>query len=130
MRSACTQEERLMMDRLALAMGVVGEAELTPSGIPKQVLEGDPRTAEKVLYEAPGIEVGIWEVTPGRFASKAVDICEVFHVVSGAGELRHHDGSVTNLTTGAFVVLPPGWSGTWSVTKTVRKSYVICDTAD
>lgn len=116
-----------MMEQLSLAMGVVDEVELTPSGPPKRVLDGRPAMSEKVLFEQPGLEVGIWEVTPGQFASSTNDICEVMHIAAGAGELRHDDGQVTRLASGVFVVLPPGWSGTWHVTQTVRKSYAIVD---
>ena len=34
-------------------------------------------------------------------------------------------GFKVEISAGDFVVLPPGWSGRWDVTETVRKTYTI-----
>ena len=97
---------------------------LGPSPSPARIVEGDPRCGERVLVDVPGLEIGVWEVTPGRFLSAKNDVGEVMHFVSGAGELAHPDGSTT-IAPGVTVSLHAGWSGEWHVTETVRKVYAI-----
>jgi uncharacterized cupin superfamily protein len=101
------------------------EVELGPSPAPARIIEGDPRCGEHVLVDLPGLEIGVWEVTEGRFASSKPEVGEVMHFVSGAGELTHPDGSTTRIAPGVTVSLRAGWSGEWHVTEPVRKVYVI-----
>lgn len=103
----------------------VADVELGPSPSPSRVISGDPRCGEYVLVDLPGLEIGVWEVTEGRFASSKPDVGEVMHFVAGAGELTHHDGSTTVIAPGVTVSLRAGWSGEWNVTEPVRKVYAI-----
>jgi uncharacterized cupin superfamily protein len=98
---------------------------LEPTGAPARVLAGDPQTAEHVLVARDGLEIGVWEVTPGEFASSKPDVGEVMQFLEGAGEIAHADGSVTAIAAGTVLSLEPGWSGTWRVTAPVRKVYTI-----
>lgn len=102
---------------------------LEPTGAPARVLAGDPQTAEHVLVAQPGLEVGVWEVTPGEFASAKPGVGEVMQFLSGEGTITHADGSVTRIAAGSVLVLQPGWTGTWRVAATVRKVYTIFDAA-
>jgi uncharacterized cupin superfamily protein len=115
-----------MTASVPLAMSLVPEGlELGQSPAPSHVIQGSPRCAEYVLVDLPGLEIGVWEVTPGRFLSSKAGIGEVMHFLSGAGELRHPDGSVTTIAPGVVVSLRAGWTGEWLVTETVRKVYAI-----
>ncbi|MRX44628.1 cupin domain-containing protein [Agromyces kandeliae] len=107
------------IDLLALA--------LEPTGAPARVLAGDPRTSEHVLAAHDGVEIGVWEVTPGEFASVKPESGEVMQFLTGEGSIEHDDGAVTGIAPGAVLVLQPGWSGKWRVTATVRKVYTIFD---
>lgn len=98
---------------------------LGPSPSPARIVSGDPRCGELALVELPGLEIGVWEVTPGRFLSSKPDVGEVMHFVSGAGEIIHGDGSRTSIAPGVTLSLRAGWSGEWNVTSTVRKVYAI-----
>jgi uncharacterized cupin superfamily protein len=100
---------------------------LEPTGAPARVLAGDPRTAEHVLVVQAGLEIGVWEVTPGEFASAKPEAGEVMQFLSGEGTITHADGSVTRIAPGTVLVLEPGWTGTWRVSATVRKVYTIFD---
>ena len=100
---------------------------LEPTGAPARVLAGDPQTAEHVLAARDGLEIGVWEVTPGEFASAKPMSGEVMQFLSGEGTITHADGSVSRIAPGTVVVLQPGWTGTWRVTVTVRKVYTIFD---
>ncbi|KQM81312.1 cupin domain-containing protein [Agromyces sp. Leaf222] len=102
---------------------------LEPTGAPARVLAGDPQTAEHVLVAREGLEIGVWEVTPGEFASAKHGIGEVMQFLSGEGTITHADGSATRIAPGTVVALEPGWTGTWRVTATVRKVYTIFDAA-
>lgn len=100
---------------------------LEPTGAPARVLAGEPRTGERVLVARDGLEIGVWEVTPGEFASAKPDVGEIMQFLAGEGTITHADGTVTRITPGTIVTLEPGWTGTWRVTTTVRKVYTIFD---
>lgn len=96
-----------------------------PSPSPAVVEEGNPSCQELVLHAAGDLEVGLWQVTPGRFRSKKVGIGETMTFLAGAGTLHHDAGGVSVIAPGVVVHLEPGWSGVWDVTETVTKSYTI-----
>ena len=112
------------IQRLAEAVGALTAA-LGPSPAPARVVSGDPRCAELVLVDQPGLEVGLWEVTAGEFLSTKAEVGEVMHFLSGAGRIVHPDGSETEIAPGVTLSLKAGWSGRWEVTETARKVYVI-----
>ncbi len=48
------------------------------------------------------------------------------YILSGRARLTDDaTGTVTEITGGDLVILPPGWSGRWGVVETVHKVYVI-----
>lgn len=102
-----------------------GAVDWAASATPSQVLSGAPRCREAVLRQDGDNEIGLWEVTPGRFASKKETIGEVMTFLSGAGHIEHADGSVTEIGPGVVLHVLPGWQGIWDVSDTVVKSYVI-----
>lgn len=112
------------LEQLAVTLDAVS-VQLGDSPAPARVVAGEPRCGELALVELPGLEIGIWEVTPGRFLSSKPDVGEVMHFIAGAGEITHADGSVTRIAPGVTLSLRPGWTGEWEVTATVRKVYAI-----
>lgn len=88
-------------------------------------ISGDPVESLLVLHRDGLVETGIWEITPGVFPGRKSGIQETFHVLAGAGTITGADGEAVELRPGVVVHQQDGWHGTWDVTKTVRKMYVI-----
>jgi hypothetical protein len=114
--------------RPAVASVDILSAELPAARTKTNSLEGSPLESELVLFADEHTEFGIWEVTPGRFASQKTGVCELMHFVQGSGTITGLDGTVTDIAPGVVVFLPDGWEGTWHVTNTVRKSYAVYST--
>jgi uncharacterized cupin superfamily protein len=99
--------------------------ELPASAAPARIVSGDPTCGELVIVDRDGLEIGLWEVTPGVFDSVKTEIGEVVQFLSGAGRIEHGDGSVSPIAPGVIVEFLPGWTGTWHVEQTTRKLYTI-----
>ena len=90
---------------------------------PDQVAGGQPRTGVGRLGEFNGLEVGVWEMTPG--VMRDVEADEVFLVLSGAATVEFADGSpALQLGQGDVVRLAEGAETIWTVTETLRKVYL------
>lgn len=98
---------------------------LPPSAAPSRIISGNPTCGEQIIVDRDGLEIGVWEVTPGVFDSVKDGIGEVVQFMSGAGRIQHSDGTVSPIAPGVIVEFKPGWSGTWYVAKTTRKLYTI-----
>jgi len=89
---------------------------------------GEPVESSKVLHADAHSQAGIWECTPGAFASRRDGYREIFTVIAGSGVLRDEDGTETPLSPGVVVATPEGWVGEWDISETIRKVYVIAYT--
>jgi uncharacterized cupin superfamily protein len=89
---------------------------------PATVLNGAPETGSRALAAVSGVEVGVWEMTPGTATDVEVD--EVFVVLSGSATLSFQDGEQVDLVPGSVVRLRAGENTTWAVRETLRKIYV------
>jgi uncharacterized protein len=89
----------------------------------EQAVSGDPHTGIAELDAFAGLQVGVWEMTPG--VMRDVEAEELFVVLSGAATVEFDDGS-TALTLGAgdVVRLTEGVKTVWTVTETLRKVYL------
>jgi hypothetical protein len=98
--------------------------DLAPEPVPSdQALSGAPRTAVHRLTEFGGLEVGVWEMTPG--VMRDVEADEVFVVLSGSATVEFADGAETlHLRAGDVVRLAAGTRTVWSVSETLRKAYL------
>jgi len=85
---------------------------------------GTPQTAGRVLFDDNGIQVGIWQCTPGGWSIVDRPDHETVRIISGRARLTNADGAAVEATAGDVVTLPKGWSGRWDVLETVRKFYV------
>lgn len=94
--------------------------EPVPAG---QSVSGEPSTGTRALVDFDGLEVGIWEMTPG--VMNDVEVEELFIVLSGSATIEFADASPA-LTVGAgdVVRLAAGAETTWTVTETLRKIYL------
>ncbi|MDL5156058.1 cupin domain-containing protein [Actinomycetospora termitidis] len=114
------------MPSLTLTPGSTVHGALTAAGIRAGADSGSPRLHTHVVESAARANIGIWECEPGGWPVVDRPDTEVCFVLSGAATITD-DASGENhaLQTGDLLVLPPGWSGRWDVTETLRKVYVI-----
>ena len=89
----------------------------------EQSVSGEPTTAADALDDFGGLEVGVWEMTPGVMNDVETD--EVFVVLCGAATVEFAAGSDTlHLGPGDVVRLAAGAETVWTVTETLRKVYL------
>jgi uncharacterized cupin superfamily protein len=88
-----------------------------------QSLGGAPHAGVAGLGRFGGLEVGVWEMTPGVMSDVEAD--EVFVVLSGAATVEFDDGTAPlTLGPGDVVRLAEGARTVWTVTDTLRKVYL------
>ena len=88
-----------------------------------QSMRGGPQTGSIAIDEFAGLEIGVWEMTPG--VMRDVEADEVFVVLSGSATVEFADDSVPlRLGPGDVVRLAAGAKTVWTVTETLRKVYV------
>jgi uncharacterized protein len=89
----------------------------------EQSVDGAPTTAAMAVDEFAGLEIGVWEMTPGVMSD--VEAEEVFVVLTGCATVEFADGSPTlRLGSGDVVRLAQGAKTIWTVTETLRKVYL------
>ena len=98
---------------------------LTPAGQRAGADSGDPQVSSATISNQDGVNVGVWECTPGGWPVNNRPDCEVAHILKGRATITDASGAKQELTAGSVIVLPKGWTGRWDVTETVRKVYVI-----
>jgi len=90
---------------------------------PEQVAGGQPRTGVGRLGRFGGLEIGVWEMTPG--AMRDIEADEIFVVLAGAATIEFADGTASlTLTPGDVVRLAEGAQTIWTVTERLRKVYL------
>jgi uncharacterized cupin superfamily protein len=102
-----------------------GELPLTHEPLPSdEVLAGTPTTAVRELLTLGGVEIGVWEMTPGTATDTEAD--EVFVVLSGRATISFASSGLPDLEVGpgSVVRLAEGMRTIWTVTETLRKVYV------
>jgi uncharacterized protein len=93
----------------------------------------DPGQTEAVrsIWSSPDAvtQTGVWEATPGRFTATRDGYHEICQILSGRVTVTPDGGEPVALAAGDTLVTPEGWRGVWEVHETVRKQYVIVQTA-
>ncbi|WP_144874703.1 cupin domain-containing protein [Microbacterium sp. 1.5R] len=114
------------MSALAAGAGVDAAAlPLAHAPLPaSDVVSGSPTTATAALGEIRGVEVGVWEMTPGTASDTEAD--EIFVVLSGRGRIDFVDPAAPSMEVGpgSIVRLAEGQRTVWTVTETLRKVYI------
>jgi uncharacterized protein len=77
-----------------------------------------------------GSMAGVWECSPGTFTTQKKGVFETSQVISGRATVTSDEGTVQEISAGSMVVLPDGWSGTWQVHETIRKSATLVPTTN
>jgi uncharacterized cupin superfamily protein len=96
---------------------------LTLSEVPAaQRISGSPRTGAESLGRFGGVNIGVWEMTPGTMRDTEVD--EIFVVLQGAATVAFEDRAPMTLALGDIVRLHAGQRTVWTVTQTLRKVYM------
>jgi hypothetical protein len=85
---------------------------------------GQPRMSGRILFEGNGVQVGVWECTPGGWAIANRPDHETVRILSGRARLTDASGRSAELGPGDALTLPKGWSGRWDILETLRKFYV------
>jgi len=90
----------------------------------EEALIGKPTAAVHELATIGGVEVGIWEMTPGTASDTEVD--EVFVVLAGHARIEFVEPALPAIEVdpGAVVRLAAGQRTVWTVTETLRKVYI------
>lgn len=89
----------------------------------EQSLGGSPHTGVADLGRFGGLDVGVWEMTPGVMSDVEAD--ELFVVLSGAATVEFDDGTpALTLGPGDVVRLAEGARTVWTVTQTLRKVFL------
>lgn len=90
-----------------------------------QVVAGEPTSGWLALTALDGVDVGVWQMTPGTVTDTEAD--EVFCVVAGRGVVEFLDpvADAVELRPGVLVRLQSGWRTRWTITETLRKIAVV-----
>ena len=88
-------------------------------------VKGEPHEASAALWNHNGLEVGVWEATPGAFPASRDGYDEVFVCLSGEATMTSSDGVRFDLAAGSVLFTPAGFTGRWDVTENFRKIYTI-----
>lgn len=86
---------------------------------------GEPQMSGRIFYEGNGVQIGIWECTPGGWTIENRPDHETVQILAGRARLSDANGASVELTAGDVLTLPKGWSGRWDILETVRKLYFI-----
>ena len=104
----------------------VVRGQLTPAGQRAGADSGDPQLKTLPVDSGTAAQIGIWECAPGGWPVVNRPDTETCYIISGRAQLTDDaTGQVVEITEGDFVTLPPGWTGRWDVTETLRKAYAI-----
>ena len=98
---------------------------LGPSVPRANPIKGEPRESTAELWVHNGLNVGVWEATPGSFPASRDGYDEVFICLSGSATMTGNDGVRYDLSAGSVLFTPAGFTGRWDVAETFRKVYCI-----
>lgn len=71
------------------------------------------------------VTAGVWECTPCREEIKRYGVDEFMTVLSGSVTVTDADGNAETYTAGDSFVIGADFSGTWEITETIRKFWMI-----
>lgn len=101
-------------------------AALDPAGQRPGADSGDPQLHTLLIAPQATGSIGVWECQPGGWPVVNRPDTEVAYILSGTATITDDaTGLRRQVVAGDLLVLPPGWSGRWDVTETVRKVYAI-----
>jgi uncharacterized cupin superfamily protein len=106
-------------------LGGLGLVEYEPFP-PEAVLEGRSKHRSHVFFSGPEIVVEVYEAEPAKLAiSDPFPYDEFVYVLSGKLILTDARGKAREYSTGEFLVVPKGFTGTWEMLGNYRELIVI-----
>lgn len=72
-----------------------------------------------------GVHTGFWRCEPGTSEWNFTGLGEVIHVLKGRMTVTEEGGDPVELGPGDVASFPTGWKGTWVITETLEKFYVM-----
>lgn len=120
-----TPDASKLLAAMVVARAETLRGELEPWGPRVGFDAGDPQTSGVELFSGHGVEVGVWECTPGGWAIEDRPDTESMLLLRGRVRITALGQEPVELVEGDAFVLPKGWSGRWDVLETVRKLYVV-----
>lgn len=80
---------------------------------------------EDYVDSANGLEIGVWEGTPGEFPAQRDGNSEICQILAGRATLHTDGADPIELHAGDTIIMPTGWTGRWELHEPLRKLYVI-----
>merc|ERR1719483_869614 len=89
-----------------------------------KIISGDPNTRTGVQFTGEVFMSGTWDCNVGKWNhTQGKD--EFIHLLEGEMILDDNNGTVATYSHGETFLIPKGWDGTWEVTKTLKKFFVL-----
>lgn len=98
-------------------------ADLGPHAPKPTSIEGEQTEAAISVWQAGGIDTGLWECTPGVFTAERNGYSEICTILSGRVTIEVVGAEPEEFGPGDVMVMPSGWRGTWRVHEPLRKHY-------
>jgi uncharacterized cupin superfamily protein len=92
--------------------------------VPVGTLIAHIRSSEQTSGDGGRDRIGVWECTPGSWRRQVMER-EFAHFLSGRARFIPDDGEPFDICAGDAVWFPADTTGTWEISETLRKSYVI-----
>lgn len=77
--------------------------------------------------QAGNVSAGVWKCTPYREEIESYPCDELMVILEGSVTLTDTEGKAETFTKGETVMVPKGFKGTWEITETLLKYYVIVE---
>jgi len=85
---------------------------------------GQVRGREQVSVVGGAFRIGVWECSPGRWRRQVMER-EFAHFVAGRARFIPDQGEPFDINSDDAVWFSANTTGTWDITETLRKTYVI-----
>ena len=96
---------------------------------PANVVEGEARERGHSFFtNARGnVQAGVWECTPCKERIDSYPVDEMMTVLAGSVTVTDAGGDAQTFGPGDTFVIGKGFRGTWHITETLRKFYMIVE---
>lgn len=91
------------------------------------LLEGDPSESGHTFFtNAQGnVTAGVWECTPCKERFDRYGVDELCTILSGSVTVTDADGNAETFGAGDSFLMPQDFRGTWHITETLKKFWMI-----
>lgn len=91
------------------------------------LVEGDPTETGHVFFTSTdgNVTAGVWECTPCLERIDRYGVDELCTVLSGSVTVTEDGGAAQTFRPGDTFIMPKDFKGTWHITETLRKYWMI-----